>query len=177
MQTEWTVLSLGLSVPLALTVGAALALAVAAAGRTERQQTSLGRLASRPIWVDIALLASVAGILALTLNPKNEQNEIQLIPFGDIFDALLAPVDERLLLAAAANLLLFIPFGAALNMRGLSLGKTVLVAFGLTVCVEGAQLLFVSGRTTSVDDLLLNTLGAIVGHGLCRWFPAPNRLS
>lgn len=169
-------LSLGLSVPLALTVGAALALAVAVAGRTERHQSSLGRLASRPIWLDLALLASVAGILALTLNPKNERNEIQLIPFGDLFDALLVPVDERLLLAAAANLLLFIPFGAALNMRGLSQGKTVLVAFGLTLCVEGAQLLFVSGRTTSVDDLLLNTIGATVGHGLCRWLPARNRL-
>lgn len=159
--------SLGFSVPLALTFAAALALAVAVAGRGQHRK-SLRKFASRHRWVDIALLASVAGILALTLNPKDERNEIQLIPFRDILGALGTPVNETLLLAAAANILLFIPFGAALNMRGLSLGRTILVALALTLCVEGAQLLFVSGRTTSVDDVVLNTLGAPLGYLLWR---------
>ena len=110
--------------------------------------------------------------MALTLNPRSEDNNIQLIPLADLVAALESPVDETVLLAAAANVLLFLPFGAALNMRGLSLPKTALLGFALTVCVEGAQLLFVSGRTTSVDDLLLNTLGAVLGHALLwGWVP------
>ena len=129
------------------------------------------------MWVDVALLASIAGILTLTLNPSEERNEIQLIPFRDIFTALTGAADNTLLLAAAANVLLFIPFGAALNLRGLSLNRTILGAFALTLCVEGAQLLFVSGRTTSVEDLILNTLGAMLGHALLRhWVPAHNSL-
>ncbi len=160
--------SLGFSVPLALTLAAALALVVGMAGRRGR-----GGLASRPVWANIALLASVAGIVALTLNPSGEDNDIQLIPLRDFVDALTSPVNETVLLAAVANVLLFMPFGAALNMRGLSLKKTALVGFALTACVEGAQLLFVSGRTTSVDDLLLNTLGAVLGHALLQsWAPA-----
>lgn len=164
--------SLGFSVPLALTLGAALALVVAVAGRRGRDGSRARRLASRPIWVNLALIASVAGIMALTLNPRSEDNNIQLVPLGDIVAALESPVDETVLLAAAANVLLFMPFGAALNMCGLSLPKTALLGFALTVCVEGAQLLFVSGRTTSVDDLLLNTLGAVLGHALLwGWVP------
>ena len=167
--------SLGFSVPLALTMGAGLALAVAVAGRRGVGESTAGRLASRPFWVDLALLAAVAGIMALTLNPNNEDNRVQLVPFRDLAEALASPAGETVLLAAVANVLLFVPFGAALNMRGLSPPKSALVGFALTLCVEGAQLLFVSGRTTSVEDLLLNTLGTVVGHMLLwGWVPARN---
>lgn len=81
-------------------------------------------------------------MLLFRLNPKHEESDVQLIPFRDIVNALASPVDKTQLLAAAANVLLFMPFGAALNMRGLSLRKTALVGFALTACVEGAQLLF-----------------------------------
>jgi glycopeptide antibiotics resistance protein len=125
-----------------------------------------------PISLNVALVASVAAILALTLYPIDGEKQIQLVPFGDIVEALMPPVDATRLLSETANVLLFVPFGAVLNLRGFRMGKTAVVGFALSASVESAQLLFVSGRTTAVDDLLLNTLGAVLGHAmLSRWLP------
>jgi len=71
-----------------------------------------------------------------------------------------------LLLEAAANVLLFVPFGAALGLRDFSIGRTAGCGLALSAAVEGAQWLLIPGRTTSLDDVLLNTLGAVVGHAL-----------
>ena len=176
MPPQWTVLRLGYLVPLVLILGAALALVVAVARRTRHDRLPVWRFESRFFWVDIALVTSVAGIVTLTLNPKSEvvgHTAIQLVPFSDIFNALTSLEDTSVLVAAVANLLLFMPFGAALYMRGLTLRSTVLTGFLMTAAVEGAQLLLISGRTTSVDDLVLNTAGAALGHALLRhWLTA-----
>ena len=70
------------------------------------------------------------------------------------------------LLEAIANVLLFVPFGAALRMRGYSIAKTAGYGLLLAATVEGAQWLLIPGRTTSLDDVLLNSLGAVAGHAL-----------
>jgi glycopeptide antibiotics resistance protein len=78
--------------------------------------------------------------------------------------------DIGLLLEAVSNVLLFIPFGVALGLRGLGIGKSALLALLVSAAFECAQFLFVPGRTTSVDDVLLNVTGAVVGHALIsRW--------
>lgn len=118
---------------------------------------------------NLALLASVALIAALTLTPRGGDNLVELSELDDIVEAFRHS-DKRFLLdflmEAAANVLLFLPFGASLRLRGYSIGKTALYGFVLSVLVECAQLLFVSGRTTSLDDVLLNTLGAVLGQAL-----------
>jgi glycopeptide antibiotics resistance protein len=58
------------------------------------------------------------------------------------------------------------PFGAALRLRGVGVAEAVLFGLLLSTIVEGTQLLLVSGRTTSTDDLLLNMFGAAVGNAL-----------
>ena len=87
------------------------------------------------------------------------------MPLGEIVDALTPPF-ELLLAVTILNVLLFVPLGAALALRGVSVGRTVLAAVALSASVELAQLLVVSGRTTSVDDVLLNTAGAWLGHAV-----------
>ena len=176
MPPQWDVPRVGYLVPFVLTLGAAAAILVAAAERISDGRFPRWRLQPRFFWVDVSLAASLAGIMTLTLNPKNEvagNTHIQPVPFSDIVDAVTSLGDTTLLVAAVANLLLFMPFGAALYMRGLSLKSTALTGFALTAAVEGAQLLLVSGRTTSVDDLMLNTAGAALGHALLRrWLTA-----
>lgn len=108
---------------------------------------------------------SVAAIVVVTLAPVQQDNDVQLRPFSEIGEALLEP-DLRLLLETAANVLLFLPFGAALRLRGLGIATVALLGLLVSAAIEGAQLLFVSGRTTSVDDLLLNTTGAVLGSAL-----------
>jgi glycopeptide antibiotics resistance protein len=111
----------------------------------------------------------MAAIAVLTLAPVRRDNEVRLRPFSDIGEALLGP-DIGLQVGTAANVLLFLPFGAALRLRGYGIGTTAVLGLLVSAAVEGAQLLFISGRTTSVDDLLLNTTGAVLGNALAsRW--------
>lgn len=110
----------------------------------------------------------MAAIALLTLFPVHQDNEVRLRPFSEIGEALLGP-DVGLLVGTAANVLLFLPFGAALGLRGFGPGTTLVLGLLVSGAVEAAQLV-VSGRTTSVDDLLLNTTGALLGNALAaRW--------
>ncbi len=117
----------------------------------------------------------MAAIFAFTLVPTPADNDVELVPLGDLVEAVGRSDLGRLaghVLESAANVLLFMPFGAALALRGLPLPKSAGYGLALSVGIEAAQLLVVSGRTTSVDDVLLNTLGAALGHVLLsRWKP------
>ena len=73
----------------------------------------------------------------------------------------------------AGNILVFIPFGFFMPMASKykSLGGTLVYSFGVSLCVEVFQLVMRVG-CFDVDDLLLNTLGGVLGHGLyilCRY--------
>jgi glycopeptide antibiotics resistance protein len=118
---------------------------------------------------NVALLASVALIAAVTLRPRGGESLVQVSQLGDIVEALRRSDKSFLLdslLEAGANILLFLPLGAALWLRVFSIGTTALYGFVLSAVVEVAQWLFISGRTTSLDDVALNTLGAVLGHAL-----------
>jgi glycopeptide antibiotics resistance protein len=118
---------------------------------------------------NVVLAASVALIAALTLIPLGGDGVVEVSELGDIVQAFRQSDGHFLLgflVRATANILLFVPFGAALSLRGLSIGKTASYGFVLSAAVEGAQWLLVPGRTTSLDDVLLNTLGAVVGNAL-----------
>ena len=99
----------------------------------------------------VALVAAVVLILLLTLWPHDSPNRLSLSPFGDIT-----------FIGVIGNLLLFLPFGAALCLRRWKLAASVVAAFVFSVSIELTQL-GVHGRTTSTDDVLFNTLGAAAG--------------
>jgi glycopeptide antibiotics resistance protein len=123
-----------------------------------------------------AVVAATAAILGLTLVPTAADNDVELVPLGDFIEAVGRSDTSRalgLVLESAANVLLFVPFGAALALRGLPLAKSAGYGLALSVAIEAAQLLVVSGRTTAVDDVVLNTLGTALGHVLLtRWMSA-----
>lgn len=118
---------------------------------------------------NLSLLASLALIGAFTMRPRGRDSGAEISQLGDIVDAL-GNADRLMLLIvlleAATNVLLFLPFGVALGLRGLSIGKTAVYGFVLSVVVECAQWLFITGRTTSLGDVVLNTLGAVAGQAL-----------
>jgi VanZ family protein len=118
---------------------------------------------------NLALLASLALIGIVTLHPQQEHHEAQLTELDDIVEALMRSdvwfvFDDAV--EAVANVLLFMPLGAALALRGVSVRKAALYGSLLSVTVECMQLLFVPGRTVSLDDVLLNTVGAMAGGAL-----------
>jgi glycopeptide antibiotics resistance protein len=63
------------------------------------------------------------------------------------------------------NVIIFIPFGFFLPMASKyrNFLTTLFWGFGLSLCVETFQLISKVG-SFDVDDLMLNTLGCIIGH-------------
>ncbi|MGI6031604.1 MAG: VanZ family protein [Eubacteriales bacterium] len=62
------------------------------------------------------------------------------------------------------NVLMFIPMGMLIPLLWKRGWSTVLIGFGASCLIEGLQLF--SYRSTDVDDVLLNTLGTLVGYGM-----------
>jgi glycopeptide antibiotics resistance protein len=117
-------------------------------------------------WGNIALLSALALIVALTAFPRRGPSDVEVVPFGDVVNAIRFS-DKSLLregiLESTANIAIYIPFGAALALKARALPTAVLYGLGLSTAIECAQL-FLSGRTASVSDVLLNALGAALGY-------------
>ena len=76
---------------------------------------------------------------------------------------------EPVILNIAGNVIAFIPFGyflPRLFKYRIQFLKAVLVSFDLSLAIEIIQLLSRVG-SFDVDDLILNTLGGIIGYILC----------
>jgi glycopeptide antibiotics resistance protein len=122
---------------------------------------------------DLVLAWAIVFILVLTLRPGmlvQFGRNWQLLPFGDLLDALpRGTVAVRLALAEiAANVLLFLPLGIALSIRspGLPVSRVVLMGAALSLAVELLQGAGIAGRTAQVTDVLMNTLGTWLGWQL-----------
>ncbi|MDE6107922.1 MAG: VanZ family protein [Oscillospiraceae bacterium] len=131
------------------------------------------------------LFLFTAGLLALTLTPAGFwasilqwrlpqmpppfQGEINLIPIRQSLKLLQYYMKnglwDAILINFPGNIIMFLPFGffAGLLMDKPRWWKSTLVTFGVSLFIESFQL-FVS-RGTDVDDLILNTLGGLLGHG------------
>lgn len=73
---------------------------------------------------------------------------------------------KAFLLNVVGNVAAFVPCGFFLpivSRRGRRWYNTILLCFGLSLCIELVQLVFKVG-SFDVDDLLLNTLGGIAGY-------------
>jgi glycopeptide antibiotics resistance protein len=110
----------------------------------------------------VTLGAALLLIAAATLTPTDADSRTEFTPLGDVREAI-GDRDPVLLLETVTNVLLFVPFGAALALSGLSARRSILCGLVLSTSIELAQLLVISGRTASVDDVLLNTLGTALG--------------
>lgn len=106
---------------------------------------------------------------------------VNLVPFGD-------EKNFRFFLQLGLNAVMFLPFGFFLPLlwsKCRRWHRTALAGFLTSLTIELTQLL--SFRATDVDDLLMNTLGAVLGYFLARvcfhkkWAadtePAPGRVS
>lgn len=96
----------------------------------------------------------------------------QLIPFHIVLDASHGPLNPLLNVAtleAVANIVFFLPVGLAVYLARLPWRQSAAVGFGLSLVIELSQFTGMFGvfrcayRTFDVDDLLMNTLGAMVG--------------
>ena len=122
-------------------------------GLTATTDVYLGPVRAGPLhrWF---VIASAAVILAVTLFPiagAEPQRWINCLVCG-----------ERGIADFVDNILLFLPFGAALAAAGFPLPRCVLSAALLSASVEFAQL-YIPGRDPSLGDVVSNTFGSGLG--------------
>lgn len=90
---------------------------------------------------------------------------INLVPMVYLLDYLIA---GEAVLNVVGNTAMFIPIGIIwpLVFKELNTHKKVIAAgVGVSLCIELLQLPFFD-RVTDIDDLILNTLGFLMGYGL-----------
>jgi glycopeptide antibiotics resistance protein len=120
-----------------------------------------------PIRALLAPAGSLILIAAVTLTPQPGRHEVHLGPLTDI--VALGSGDPEAIIGVVANVLLFTPLGAALRLAGVGRWWTILIGLIASTVVEVGQLA-IAGRTTSVDDVLLNVIGVVVGLVLAEWW-------
>lgn len=120
---------------------------------------------ARRIVVLAVLAFSVVFILWLTLFSRLESDTRHFYPPFWSYRAIAAGSDKALL-EVLGNIILFLPIGliAALILH-LNLWQTVLLGFSVSMLIESCQWFFWLG-SFEIDDLLHNTLGAVIGAGL-----------
>lgn len=129
-------------------------------------------------WLLVGVTAS--WLLGMTLRPDRHFNpdQINLIPLAEHSEALACLINGTclsphqalwfLLIDVVGNIAVFVPLGiglaGALHQTRLrqTIGLAALGGFGLSLLIELSQLTIPS-RTTDVDDLIFNTLGASIG--------------
>lgn len=127
----------------------------------------------------VAEVGAVFGTLPwlfLVLTPRGGDGGVQLVPFADLID--LASADPRTIVEQlVGNMLLFflagvfVPLRFRVGLLAVFLGGAVGAAL-----VEIAQFAFGTGRVASVDDVLLNALGALLGAlASRRWWRGSRR--
>lgn len=126
-----------------------------------------------PLWKwfnGVVFLGIIGAILYTTVfhrsaNPQNPS----LIPFYTFVEAKIQPELYRAMLM---NVFLFEPIGLSLPhilpKKVHPVAVTILFAMLFSIGIEAAQLFFQLGRC-EIDDVLMNTLGAITGAAAYDW--------
>lgn len=144
---------------------ALLPLAFAAAWALAARRIRSGR-PRRDAWLDsLAEVGAVVGsvpLLFLGLTSREGANALQLVPLVDLAD--LAAAEPRVIVEQlAGNLLVFAAAGFFLPLRfRIGLGAVAIGAAAAAVTLEVLQYTLLTGRVVSVDDALMNALGAVL---------------
>lgn len=98
---------------------------------------------------------------ALLYKLERKQGQLNFIPFSNDID----------ITAYLQNILLFIPFGFLVPFickQNVNIINILSTAFTFSLLIEVSQLL--NNRRTDIDDLILNTFGAVIGFILYKFF-------
>ncbi len=122
------------------------------------------------------MIVGTAPWLWMILTPTGGAGGLQLVPLRDLLDVLRG---GDTLVQLVGNLLAFAAIGFFLPMR-LRLARApwvplvvALVVAGLSVIVEALQFVLRLGRVSSIDDVLINAVGAALASLLSvRWWRA-----
>ncbi len=155
----------------------ALPLACVVARQWARHRAARGR--PRPAataWADVLMVVGTAPWLWMILTPTGGPGGVDLMPLHDLAGVLDGPPGTAIV-QVGGNLLAFAAIGALLPVRSARLAgfaAVALVAAAASTGVEVLQFALRLGRVSAVDDVLLNTAGALLAAALSRrWWARP----
>ncbi|MEU8247681.1 VanZ family protein [Nonomuraea sp. NPDC048916] len=155
-----------LALPLSAAVIVLLARHRARAGHPSPMRTALA---------DVGIVAGTLPWVWMILTPSPGRTGISLVPFRDLATLAGAPWEE-VSVQVGGNLLVFAALGALLPVRSprlASAARVAAVAAVASVTVEALQYGLRLGRFASIDDVLVNTLGAVLAALITRRWWAP----
>jgi hypothetical protein len=156
-----------------------VALAVTALVAVRRRRGMAPRVAW---WRSVAEVGMVAGTLPwiwMILTPKDAPRGVYLTPLRDVAVQLTDPA--TFVVQVGGNLLVFAALGFFAPVRWLALagaGRLFAVGAAGSILVELAQYAFDLGRVSSVDDVLVNAIGATLASLTSRrwWSEGADRM-
>ncbi|WP_182877239.1 VanZ family protein [Microbispora sp. H10670] len=124
---------------------------------------------------DVAIVAGTAPWIWMILTPGAGQG-VQLVPLLDLVDQITRMSPGAAFVQIVGNLLVFAALGAMLPVRSArfaSLTAVAAVTATASLTVEILQHALRLGRVSSVDDVILNTAGAVLAALATRrwWMP------
>jgi glycopeptide antibiotics resistance protein len=126
--------------------------------------------ASRTAWADVGMIVGTAPWLWMILTPSIGANGINVVPFRDLA-MVVRSSPQTMIVQVGGNLLVFAALGALLPVRSprfAGLAAVAAVAATASICVETLQYVLRLGRVSSIDDVLLNTTGALLAAMVTR---------
>ncbi|MEV7008312.1 VanZ family protein [Streptosporangium sp. NPDC051022] len=149
----------------------AIPLAVLTAWLLARRRARNGHpLPLRTAAADVAMAVGTAPWIWMILTPAPVPSTVSLIPFRDLL-LLLRGSADTLFVQVGGNLLVFAALGALLPVRSArfaSFTRVAGVAAAASCTVELLQYGLRLGRVSSVDDVLINTAGAVLAAAVTR---------
>ncbi|MFF5208394.1 VanZ family protein [Streptosporangium sp. NPDC000396] len=119
---------------------------------------------------DVVMTAGTAPWIWMILTPRAGDSSVSLIPLADLW-MVLHGSGETSFVQVGGNLLVFAALGAMLPVRSArfaSLARVAAVAATASLSVELLQYGLRLGRVSSVDDVLINTAGAVLAAAVTR---------
>lgn len=92
-------------------------------------------------------------------------DEISLIPFEGMIEMLQGGITTHSVINIVGNIVMFMPIGFLIPLlwdKLNSFKNVVLFGFATSLLIELTQLFLIRG--TDIDDLILNTVGAVLGY-------------
>ncbi|WP_327094075.1 VanZ family protein [Nocardia vinacea] len=120
---------------------------------------------------EVGVVVGTAPWLWMILTPVGAGRSVNVVPLRDLIDQMR---DDRVVEQLGGNLLVFAALGFLLPMRWAWFAdpwRRLLVGAVLSSVVEVSQFALCIGRHSSVDDVLVNAIGAVLaGLASNRWW-------
>lgn len=134
--------------------------------------------AERRSVAEVLAVAGTAPWLWMVVTPVSGERRVILVPVRDLVELTPATV----VVQVGGNLLVLAAFGAFLPVRFAALAQLSRVAAlsaAASAAIEVSQYVLHLGRVSSVDDVLVNTAGAVIGAVITRswWAVGENNCS